>query len=129
MDFDYTNIRGNYLPLVAIELKWKDQVRFKAHADSGATTSLFHASVAAMIGIDIDKGRKTEAMVADGSFIAIYLHKIPVKFCGKEFEAMIGFSKRLGSELNILGRIDFFDRFVFCFDDHNKMLSVDEIKM
>lgn len=76
----------------------------------------------------MEKGKKTEAMVADGSFITIFLHKIPVRFCGIEFEAIIGFSKRLGAEFNILGRKDFFDRFIFCFDDYNKTLSINEIK-
>ena len=128
MDFKYDNIRGNYLPLVPIELRGEEWVEVRAFADTGASRSLFHSSIASVLGIDIEKGKETKAMVADGSFISVYLHKISVRFCGKEFEASIGFSKRLGAEFNILGRKDFFDRFIFCFNDYDKILSINEIK-
>ena len=127
MDFKYTNIRGNYLPFATIEMKGKEWIEFRAFADSGASISLFHSSIAAILGIDVKKGKRIKAMVADGSFITFYLHEILVRFCGKEFEALIGFSKRLGAEFNILGRKDFFDSFIFCFNDYNKILSVNEI--
>lgn len=126
MDFKYDNIRGNYLPLVPIEMKGVEWIEFRAFVDTGATRPLFTVSTASTLDIDVEKGKKTEAMVADGSFIPIYLHKILVRFCGKEFDALIGFSKRLGAEFNILGRKDIFDRFVFCFDDYNKVLNVNE---
>jgi len=35
---------------------------------------------------------------------------------------------RLGIGFNILGRKDFFDRFVFCFDDYHRELSLTEIE-
>ena len=128
MDFEYTNIRGNYLPLIPVELIGKKWLEFIVFADTGANRSIFHSDVGYILGIAVETGKKTEAMTAEGSFITVYLHTIHVRFCGKEFEASIGFSKRLGAEFNVLGRKDFFERFVFCFNDYNKILSVNEIK-
>lgn len=54
------------------------------------------------------------------------MHKLKVRFAEKEFDAHIGFSKRLGVEFNILGRKDFFENFVFAFDDYHKVLEVTE---
>ncbi|MBC2697670.1 MAG: hypothetical protein HF976_06500 [ANME-2 cluster archaeon] len=56
-----------------------------------------------------------------------YLPIIPLDLKGSEwveFKASIGFSRNLGIGFNILGRESFFDRFVFCFDDKNKVLIV-----
>ncbi|MEK6852489.1 MAG: hypothetical protein AABX59_01290, partial [Nanoarchaeota archaeon] len=65
-------------------------------------------------------------IVGSGELIPVYLHNVSVRFAGKQFNATIGFSKRLGVEFNILGRKDFFERFIFCFNDKNKILEARE---
>lgn len=125
MKFDYLNVRGKFLPIIPIEIKGKKEwVQLRAFADSGATQSIFHSEFADVLGIILEKGKRFNIMVGDGSFIPIFSHKLDVKFAGEKFKAEIGFSKRLGVEFNILGRKDFFDRFVFSFDDYHKILEV-----
>ncbi len=129
MRFEYVNIRGKYLPIINLEIRGKEEwVEVRAFADTGASQSIFHSSFADVLKIDILKGKRIDVMVGDGSFIPVYFHKLDVKFAGKIFKANIGFSKRLGVEFNILGRKDFFDRFIFSFDDYHRVLKVTEIK-
>jgi len=42
----------------------------------------------------------------------------------KEFEAVIGFSHRLGIGFNILGQESVFDRFRICFDRKEKVVEL-----
>ncbi|MBU7011157.1 MAG: hypothetical protein HXS46_10735 [Theionarchaea archaeon] len=56
--------------------------------------------------------------------IAVYFHKISVKFSEIEFKAEIGFSKHLGIGFNIIGRKDIFERFIICFDEKNKVVEI-----
>lgn len=58
------------------------------------------------------------------SCITVFKHQVQVKLVEQEFMAIIGFSKNLGIGFNILGRESFFDRFVFCFDEKNKVLII-----
>ena len=127
MKFSYVNIRGKFLPIVPIEIKTKEGwVELRAFADSGATQSIF-SNFAEVLGVELEKGKRENAIVGDGSLIPIYLHKLKVNFANEQFNAVIGFSRRLGVEFNILGRKDFFDRFVFAFDDYHKVLEVVKI--
>jgi len=125
MRFPYVFLKGKYLPIVPLELKGKEWVEVRAFADTGASYSVFHSDVAEILGIDYEKGRKDYLTVGDGSVMLTYMHKIKVRFCEKDFNAKIGFSKSLGIGFDILGREDFFDRFIFCFDSKNMELRID----
>lgn len=57
----------------------------------------------------------------------MYIHKLKVKFADKEFEAKIGFSKKLGIGFDIIGRKNFFDNFKICFDEKNKIVEAVEL--
>jgi len=124
MKFPYILLKGKYLPIVSLELRGKEWVELDAFADSGASYSIFHSDIAEILGISLEKGKKDYVTVGDGSVMPVYKHDIQVKFCEKKFIAKIGFSKSLGIGFNILGRDDFFDRFVFCFDNKKKELRV-----
>lgn len=41
-----------------------------------------------------------------------------------KFNATIGFSESLGIGFNLLGRVDFFDRFRICFTDKEKIVEM-----
>ena len=128
MKFEYVNIRGNFLPIVPIEIKGREEwVVLRAFVDTGASQSIFHSGFAEVLGIEVEEGKEINVMVGDGSFIPVYLHTVKVKFAEEHFNATIGFSKRLGVEFNILGRKDFFDRFIFTFNDYHKVLEVTKI--
>lgn len=124
MKFEYMNFRGTFLPIVPIRLKGKEWVTFLAYLDSGASYTMFHSRVSRILGLEITEGRKKPITVGDGSMIAVYFHKLPVKFSRIEFEAEIGFSRQLGIGFNIIGRKDIFERFVICFDEKNKVVEI-----
>lgn len=127
MRFDYVDIRGKFLPIIPVEIKGKDDwVQFHVFVDTGASQSIFSANFCEILGVNLEDGEKINIMVGDGSFIPAYIHKLDVRFADKEFDAYIGFSKRLGVEFNILGRKDFFENFVSAFDDYHKTLDVIE---
>lgn len=105
----------------------KESIPFVAYVDSGASYSIFHEDVAELLGIQIKNGRKTQVTVGNGARIPVYLHRLNVQFATEEFLAVIGFSPKLGVEINLLGQIDFFDRFKICFDSKNKYLEVNKI--
>jgi hypothetical protein len=129
MNFPYIFLEGRYLPIVPIELNGVEWIELHAYVDSGASYSIFHADIAEILGINYIHGEKTFMKVGDGAQIPVYTHNIDVRFNEKEFTAKIGFSNKLGIGFDILGRESFFDRFVICFDDRNRILKVLEPDM
>lgn len=126
MKFPYIKFRGRFLPIVSIWLKsdkFKEWVEFKAFVDSGAGYSVFQAEMAEILGLGLEDGKKEYVTVGDGSQIIVYLHKLPVKFAGHQFDATVGFSRHLGIGFNIIGRLDIFDRFKVCFDESEKIVE------
>ena len=110
--------------MIPIEMKGKeDWVVFDAYVDSGAGYSIFHADVAAILGVDIEDGTESFVVVGDGSKINVYIHNVEVKLADKEFRAVIGFSHRLGIGFNVLGQESFFDIFRICFDRKERILE------
>jgi hypothetical protein len=110
--------------MIPVKLKGQDRwFEFWAFVDSGATYSIFAFKELERLGIDIRQGKKTMVVVGDGSYIPVYLFKIPVRIDEIEFNAEIGFSERLGVGFNLLGRKDFFDVFKVCFSDREGKLT------
>ena len=122
--FPYKSYKGQYYPIIKIQVKGSGIFfETEAYVDSGASTSIFLADFASCLGIDYTKGRITYVMVGDGSFIPVYLHRVPVKLGRYSFSATIGFSSHLGADFNLLGQKDIFDRFKVCFDKSKKTIS------
>ena len=125
MKFPYVEHSGRLLPVIPIELKGKGEwLEFDAYLDSGAGYSIFHSDVAEIIGIKIEKGKEDYVIVGDGSQIKVFIHKVRIRLGRTEFEAMIGFSRRLGIGFNVLGQKDIFDRFKICFDRSEKIVEL-----
>lgn len=115
--FPYKTYKGGLYPIINILMKGPNGLlETEAYVDSGASTSIFLATIASDLGIDYSKGKVIYTMVGDGSFIPVYLHKITVKLGYFSFNAAIGFSSHLGADFNLIGQKDFFDRFVVTFD-------------
>lgn len=113
-------------PVVPIEIQdhlggWH---KFYGYLDSGAGYSVFHTDVAEILGINIYKGREIDLTVGDGSKIPTFVHKLSVRFAGRQFLAEISFSPSLGIGANILGMKSFFDRFRICFNNKKKMAKI-----
>jgi predicted aspartyl protease len=124
MRLPYLKFRGRLLPIVSIWMKGlQEGVEFKALVDSGAAYSVFQAEMAEILDLRLEQGKENYVCVGDGSMIKVYLHRIPVKLAGQEFEALIGFSRRLGIGFNIIGRLDIFDSFKICFDESEAIVE------
>jgi hypothetical protein len=92
-----------------------------AYVDSGSFYSLFDDKVAELLGLDLLKGEKVLAVVGDGSFIPVYLHKVGMRIGIDEFALKIGFSSKLGVGFNLLG-MDVFDRYRVTFDNRSRKI-------
>lgn len=120
----YPYIDGD--PVVHLKVQARDGVWYDvlAYVDSGAGYSVFHADYAKALGIDLKSGKKINLVVGDGSKIETFVHKLPVRFAGKEFTAEISFSPSLGIGTNILGMKSFFDKFRICFNNKRQRVEV-----
>ena len=124
MKFSYRFYEGKFLPIIPISLTANGRlIQMRAYVDTGASYSLFHAKVAEILGLDLEKGILYELIVGDGDTLQVYLHSVAISLAGKEFKVMIGFSKNIGVGFNILGRKDIFDKFVICFNEQNKEIN------
>ncbi|MCI0693826.1 retropepsin-like domain-containing protein [candidate division KSB1 bacterium] len=127
--FRYKPIRGRMAPLVTIGMKIGDLwYPLEVYADSGASYTVIHATVAVGVGFNYQAGERTYLQVGDGSFIPVYLHKLEVQLGGERFTAKIGFSEKLGIRFNLLGRADIFDRFKICFQEGQGILTFELAK-
>ena len=120
----YKQFKGGYYPVIDIWMKGPTGIyEVEAFVDSGASTSIFRSTVADELGINYIRGRVTYSMVGDGSYIPIYLHKVPIKIGNIWLRAAIGFSSHLGVDINLLGQKDIFDRFIVSFDKRRRIVS------
>ena len=120
----YKFYNGEFYPIIKIKLKGPQGIfDAEAYVDSGASTSIFMAEFASVLGIDYTRGQVSYTMVGDGSFIPFYVHRVPLQIGNVWVKAAIGFSSRLGAEFNLLGQKDIFDRFKVTFDKRNKRVS------
>jgi hypothetical protein len=124
INFPYKIYKGAAYPIIKILAKGPDgPVETEAYVDSGASISIFLATVAYEMGLDFTKGKLKHIMVGDGSFIPVYLHRIPIRLDNAWLRTTIGFSSHLGADFNLLGQKDIFDRFAITFDKRNNRIS------
>jgi len=95
----------------------------EAYVDSGAFYSIFSSYEADAIGIDYRRGKQNNIVVGDGNTIPVYFHTLPVTIGDISFNAVIGFSQKLGVGFNLLGRRSVFEKFVIVFDDIKKQIT------
>jgi hypothetical protein len=115
--------RGRFSPLTEVEITHKkNSIRTIAFVDTGATYSVFHWDFGEELKIDIEKGDKIDLTVGDGGIIPVYLHDLKIKIDSLEFKGRVGFSDRLGTGINIIGRDGVLDKFNVCFDGPNKQI-------
>lgn len=117
-------MRGRYLPIIPLKVKGEDGwIIYNAFVDSGAGYSIFQSDVAEDLNLKLEDGKKEYVTIGDGSLIIVYIHQLEIQICEEEFEAAIGFSRRLGIGFNIIGRKDVFEKFKVCFDEKEKVVE------
>jgi hypothetical protein len=88
--------------------------RFDAIIDSGASACLFHAAIGRAIGLEIEKGKKDQALGITGAQ-DIFLHEITLYIPGGPIQTLAGFSDSL-SIAGLVGMSGFFEHFKIVFD-------------
>ena len=107
MRYSYIKLRGKYLPIIPLKIKGEEGwIIYDAFVDSGAGYSIFQSDVAEDINLKLEEGKKEYVTIGDGSLIIVYTHQLEIQIADEEFEAMVGFSRRLGIGFNIIGRKD-----------------------
>lgn len=113
--------RGKYCPIIEVEVISKDrEVRTLGYVDTGATYSVFHSDFCEELGLILHSGSRIDITVGDGGIIPVYLHELLIRIEELEITGKIGFSDRLGTGINILGREGLLDEYMICFDEKNK---------
>lgn len=124
LNFPYMNYGEIGVPVIPFEIKGDTWHEIWGFVDSGATYTALHAEEGHRLGLNPFDGEKIMVTVGDGGSIPVYLQNLLVRVGSHEFKAMIGFSDRLGVDLNIIGRTSFFEEFIVCFDDRKKVLTL-----
>jgi len=120
-DDAYLLWKGKHCPIVEVELiHGNDEIRTLAYADTGATYSVFHSDYCEELGLVLRDGDRIDITVGDGGIIPVYIHPLAIRIEELSLRGAIGFSDRLGTGINILGRKDILDTSMVCFDGKNK---------
>jgi len=113
----YLYWKGNYCPIIELEVINGDkQIHTIAYVDTGATYSVFHSDFCEELGLSLRAGKRIDITVGDGGIIPVFLHELTIKIEDIEIKGIIGFSDRLGTGVNILGREKVLDEYMICFD-------------
>ncbi len=124
IEFPYSNYKEHKLPIVPVNVKGENSWHeIWVFVDSGATYTILNVQESKRLNIDHRAGKKVYVKVGDGSYISVFLFRLPVKIDEVEFEAQIGFSEELGIGFNIMGRKDFFEKFTICFSDKSGVIQ------
>lgn len=126
--FFQTNL--GYLPYSIIPLKIKVGKRFEEFevlVDSGADISTFPFWMIKVLGLKKSALKKTALRGISSEETRAFEGKIRVKFLGEEFNLRCHFTDNNKTPL-LLGKVDIFKRFSFCFDNQNNQLIVKPIK-
>jgi hypothetical protein len=108
-----------WVPFAQVDLQGPDG-RFQAFAvqvDSGATVSLLRRSVADLLGIDLESGRRVDLTGIGGGRTTAYVHDLPTRIEEKWPPIEVPFAiATVESTPNLLGRLGVFDQLQVDFD-------------
>ena len=125
IEFKYALHKRRDIPLIPVGLRTRGKwMEVWTYIDSGSFYSIFDEKVAEVLDINLETGKRVLAVVGDGSFIPIYLHKVGIRIGEDEFGMNIGFSPKLGVGFNLLG-MDIFDRYRVVFDNRAKKVILE----
>lgn len=121
--FPYTLYKGRWDPIIPIHLQGpRGWVPIWGYVDSGASFSILSVQSADRLGLQMSRGLRMNVVVGDGGLIPVYIHRLPIRIGTVELRARMGFSPRLGTGFDLLGRQDIFSHFDVTFSDTRKRL-------
>ena len=115
----FPRVTSNWVPILPVRLSSghsRQTPRLEAIVDSGAADCLFQASIAAYLGLRLERGIKgTAAGIAAGVRIDVYYHDINLWVGADMIRITAGFASALPVAA-LLGRHGFFENFIITFD-------------
>ena len=124
LKFSYQRYNGLWLLLINVKIGLQPLL-YPALVDSGAIISLFNAKIAKTLGIEFKQGKKRHLNGIKG-IITAYEHLIPMTIEDVSFDCKIAFSDELEINMNLLGKDNFFDRFIISFDRTAKIIRLEK---
>lgn len=104
-------------PVIPIEVAYKSQsIQQEVLVDSGADNCIFDAEVGETLGIDVKKGKMSQAAGITGKPAPIYKHTIKINVGGYDYNIEAGFKYDYYWPYSIVGQIGFFSLFIVKFD-------------
>lgn len=125
MKFSYQKADSEYYPVITLSLIYKGaKLVIDALVDSGANISVFGASVAESLSLNIESGRRTFLGGVGGRILG-YEHALDMEIADKRFKAKVIFSREFLVSFNLIGRKDVFDEFTICFNEKKKRVELE----
>ena len=122
-------LRNELLPFIDLSFRFScsidNDTQFEALIDSGADYNVFHADVAAYLGINLKKGSKRKISGIGGKVLTGYEHRITLRLKDFTYHAPVTFSADIPENtLAVLGNNGFFDRFVVTLNYQAKIITL-----
>lgn len=124
LKFPYVFLKDRFYPIIPVGLiKGRETVRTEALVDSGANISIFNGDFCRELGLKLEDGEK-KTFQGIGGKITGYIHTVQLNVNEHVFQCKVAFSDEMITGLNIIGREDFFNKFIVIFDDVKKELEL-----
>ncbi len=124
MDYNYKQIGQKFYPIIPLVIFNREKsLDSDALIDSGSMLSLFRKDVADELGIMFKSGKPARMASVHGEML-VYVHSLRLVIHDKEFICQTGFSDEFKANVNLLGRMDFFEQFKVTFDEREKKIEL-----
>lgn len=138
MNFDYLKVPQEGSPAAPWLLKPHVKVRLSsgsksvgvfALVDSGADASLFHASLAEVLGLDLKSGMEYRFFGIEGKPVLAYFHTVSLQLVGmpKGLDIAVAFTESDGVGA-LLGQADFFQYYKVTFERYKERMEISPAK-
>jgi hypothetical protein len=138
MKFDYLKVPQEDSPSAPWLLKPHVKVRLSAGSksvgvfaliDSGADASLFHASLAEVLGINLTSGMEHRFFGIEGKPVIAYFHKVRLQLVGMpgSLDIAVAFTNSEGVGA-LLGQADFFHHYKVTFERYKERMEISPAK-
>lgn len=124
LTFPYLRKGQQFFPVVDVTLAVsRSPLTIRALVDSGATFSVFRAEILDYLGILLHRGSPLYLEGVGGRILG-YRHSLPAQVGDKKFRLTVIFSRELTVSFNLLGRNNFFHKFLVTFDEPGRVIHL-----
>ena len=111
--YQFSRTYRNWYPIIPVRIKSSigTVLESAAYLDTGAAFSIFQASEADLLGLDLGSGKVRSATAGDGRILRCHILPVTIEVGPYQIKAEVGFSRGLHVGLNILGLDGFFSHF------------------